>query len=116
MKIIYLIAIILFPTLAWAQFYSDTTEYTFALPEITQDPEDERCALYTNRFQTPSGDEEVWDSPVGPVTFKFFRGEAEAPDQVMVWDVPEGYVVLPNTITLDEYEQDYFCLVEYTGS
>lgn len=84
-------------------------------PEILQDPERENCAIYVNHFQAPAGDIEVWNSPAGPVTFKFIRGEAYLTDQVIVWDVPDGHTVLPYTHTLEEHERDFFCIVEYLG-
>ena len=92
-----------------------TTDAARPFPEITQDPNDPLCAIYVNHFQAPQGDEEVWDSPAGPVTFKFFRGEANIPDQVVAWDVPEGYAILPYTLTREEHETGQFCIVEYLG-
>ena len=84
-------------------------------PEVYQDPDDPLCAIYMNHFQHPISDEEIWDSPAGQVTFKFFRGEADIPDQVVAWDVPEGYAILPYTLTREEHETGKFCIVEYVG-
>jgi hypothetical protein len=100
------------------QSYYGQSESLGAMPpfqEIYQDPDDPLCAIYVNHFQRPLSDEEVWDSPAGPVSFKFFRGEADIPDQVVAWDVPEGYAVLPYTLTREEHETGQFCIVEYVG-
>lgn len=79
-------------------------------PEIMQSADRPECAVYLNRFQRAIGDIEVWLSPYGPVRFKFYRGDAREPDQVIVWEVPEGTVVYPYTHTLEEDEQDVFCI------
>lgn len=85
-------------------------------PEITPDPERENCVKYSNILQYSPYDTEVWNSPFGDVVFKFFRGNYKEPDQVMVWEMPEGVTVIPNTHYLEEGEHDYFCIVEYEGS
>lgn len=106
------------PTLGWAQTQiPDYQVWDYELPpEIYQDPDRERCARYFNYLRSGDPDEIVWDSPVGPVTFRFFREGGQIPDQAMVWDVPEGYTVLPNIIELKENETDVFCITEYLGS
>jgi len=114
--LLFFVTVLLISASALAQGLYYTQEVPFILPEITQDPERSNCALYTNRFQQTIGDEEVWESPHGPVVFKFYRGDAREPDQVMVWDMPKGYSVIPNTHYLEEEESDYFCIEPFLGS
>lgn len=92
-----------------AQTNTSTTPIPPA-PEIMQHPDRPECAVYLNRFQMPSGDIEVWESPLGAVHFKFYRGDARQPDQVIVWELPEGTIVYPYTHTLEENDHGLFCI------
>lgn len=84
-------------------------------PEIIPDHEHDNCLRYINWLQPPEGDVETIDSPWGPITFKFFRGDGKQPDTLEVWDVPEG--VLPDkwSAQIDEYKHTLFCFTPYEG-
>lgn len=94
-----------FPTEQWSEQWPEL------VPEINR-PD---CVRYINRLQPPEGDVESIDSPWGPITFKFTRGDGVAPDTVEVWDLPAGLLPDRWSIQLDEHEWDLFCFTPYEG-
>lgn len=105
---------------AFAQSYSwyEDEEVYFppAWPELTPSPDDPNCVRYTNYLQKPEGDLETIETPWGPVTFHFSRGDGKDPDGVEVIGVPDNILASPWAhVDVPENDHREFCFSPYLG-